>query len=122
MARIIILENDRSFSDNMLELLELEGHDLLEINEAAQIKHELHAFNPDLLIVDVFIDRKMSGPALISSLREGSDIPVLFIIDVYSQVTFSDQIKQISNCDSLTKPFKAKNLVKAVKHLLGLSK
>ncbi|WP_041738832.1 response regulator [Echinicola vietnamensis] len=121
MAKILILEKDQSLSDNMQEILELEGHELKEIDSVNDLKDGFCAFKPDLFILSAFLERYASGPELVNLLRKYHQIPVMFVSDVYSQVRFEAEIEAISNTIILKKPFKAKTLVQKVKEALVLA-
>ncbi|GGF38747.1 response regulator [Echinicola rosea] len=118
MSKILILEIDNSLSDNIREILQMEGHKLLEIDDVSDLKDTINLFEPDLFIIGAFLERKASGPAAVNIMRECHQIPVMFISDVYSQVHFEKDISEIANSTILTKPFKAKDLVKKVDEIL----
>ena len=121
MSKILILEKDQCLSDNIQEILQLEGYELMEIEDERHLKSAMVAFKPDLFIISAFLERYASGPELVNLLRKYHQIPVMFVSDVYSQVRFEAEIEAISNTIILKKPFKAKTLVQKVKEALVLA-
>ncbi|QDH80321.1 response regulator [Echinicola soli] len=118
MSKILILETDENLSDNIREILQMEGHELMEIDEVSDLNDALNKFYPDLFIIGVFLEQKTSGPATVNFMRRYHQIPVMFISDVYSQVNFEEEIREIQNIIILTKPFRAKDLVQKVSEIL----
>ncbi|WP_200978742.1 response regulator [Echinicola sp. 20G] len=118
MLKVIIVEKDTNFSNNIHEILDLHKFDIREINRTDLVKAEIAEFMPDLLIVSVNWDFKSSGIDLVKTLRTEYSIPVLFINDFYTQVDDSIDLSKISNSEAINKPFKTRDFLAAIDRLL----
>ncbi|MBD8489345.1 response regulator transcription factor [Echinicola sp. CAU 1574] len=119
MLKVIIVEKDTNFSNNIHEILNLHKFDIREVNRIDAVEAEIVEFMPDLLIVSVNWDFKSSGIDLVKKFRKGYNIPVLLINDFYTQVDDSIDLSKISNSEAINKPFKTRDFLAAIDRLLN---
>ena len=112
---ILLLDDDKDFTDSLYELLCSKGYEVLTantINKALQFAEENVI---DICLLDLRINGK-SGIDLCNMLSsKGIDIPVIFLTGYADD--FNDQIKEISRNKKVTvmrKPFKLAEFIKIV--------
>ncbi len=111
MPTIMVIDDDRQFCRLMKKLLELDGNDVITINDMAVawelLRHEL----PDLICCDIRL-QDASGLDLLSRRAEIDglvNIPIVTISGNYSRVS-QDQATRLGAFAYLTKPFKPSEL------------
>lgn len=119
MAKILVVEDDKSTNEAVVEYLNELGY---ETSGAFDGKQALEIFKRkcfDLVILDIMLP-EITGVVVLSKIRENSDIPVLMLTaidDEYMQILSFD-----GNADDyMTKPFSMIILGKRVQALLKRS-
>lgn len=113
MKRILIVEDDACIAELEKDYLEVEGFEVEICNNGVAGLNALKTNKFDLLILDVMLP-KMDGYAILRSLQEEKDIPVLMVSAKKEDI---DKIKGLSlgADDYITKPFNPSELVARVK-------
>ena len=81
---ILIVEDDRSYRKNLVEMFRLEGFEVYEAADGAEGLKEASENKPDLIIIDILLP-KMDGLTLLSKIRRNSDwetIPIILLTNV----------------------------------------
>ena len=119
MARIIVVDDERSIAEGVAAYLEREGHDVTTAATADRAV-ELGRTSPDLIVLDVMLGRG-SGFDVLRTLRgEGRRIPVIILsarVDVIDRVAGLE----LGADDYVTKPFEPRELVARVGAVLRRS-
>ena len=116
MTRILIVEDEVSFSEALSFLLEKEGY---ETRVAETGKQGIAAFNEeqfDLVLLDLMIP-EMSGIDVCRTIRTSSNIPIIMLTAKDSEV---DKVVglELGADDYVTKPYSARELVARIKAVL----
>ena len=112
MSRILIVEDEESFSDPLSYLLEKEG---FEVTVAADGNEALSVFerdSADLILLDLMLPG-MSGTEVCRQVRQRSNVPVIMLTAKDSEI---DKVVglEIGADDYVTKPFSVRELVARV--------
>lgn len=120
MARIAVVNDDQFYLEMMGDLLEDLGHQasLKPTHDGAYgvIKQQ----QPDLVIVDIRMERPAAGVDLIEALRrdpETMDIPILVITADIFFVERHIQVARQLGCAIMTKPFIIDDLQQEIERL-----
>ncbi len=82
-ARILILDDDAEVVENLTQVLQPWGFEVIALPVTSDVMGALQGYQPDLLILEVTMG-EMNGLALCQTLRntvQWSDLPVLFLTD-----------------------------------------
>ena len=116
MTRILIVEDEASFSDPLSWLLEREGHEVV-VREDGRSGLEEFTRNPaDLVLLDVMLPG-MSGVEVCRELRRESGVPIIMLTAKDSEV---DKVVglEIGADDYVTKPYSARELLARINAVL----
>jgi two-component system response regulator RegX3 len=116
MSKILIIEDEVSFSEALSFLLEKEG---FETSVAETGKAGIEAFNKeafDLVLLDLMIP-EISGIDVCRTIRTNSQIPIIMLTAKDSEV---DKVVglELGADDYVTKPYSARELVARIKAVL----
>ena len=116
MSKILIIEDEISFSEAISFLLEKEG---FETKVAETGKQGIDAFNSehfDLVLLDLMIP-EISGIDVCRTIRTSSNIPIIMLTAKDSEV---DKVVglELGADDYVTKPYSARELVARIKAVL----
>ena len=116
MTRLLVIEDEESFSDALRYLLTREG---FEVALAATGPEGLNAFErggADLVLLDVMLPG-MPGTEVCRELRMRSDVPIIMVTARDSEV---DKVVglELGADDYVTKPFSARELVARIRAVL----
>jgi two-component system response regulator RegX3 len=116
MSKILIIEDEVSFSEALSFLLEKEG---FETKVAETGKQGIDAFNAgqyDLVLLDLMIP-EISGIDVCRTIRTSSNIPIIMLTAKDSEV---DKVVglELGADDYVTKPYSARELVARIKAVL----
>jgi len=116
MSKILIIEDEISFSEALSFLLEKEG---FETKVAETGKQGIDAFNAgqyDLVLLDLMIP-EISGIDVCRTIRTSSNIPIIMLTAKDSEV---DKVVglELGADDYVTKPYSARELVARIKAVL----
>ncbi len=103
MKKILVIEDDDSIRDELVELLENANYEALVLNDFKHSLDEILKISPDLILLDINIPY-MNGEMLLKELREISSIPVIMVTSRNTEV---DEVLSISYGadDYITKPY-----------------
>jgi len=115
MAKILVIEDELSVRDNILELLEANNFQVTESdNGLAGIQLATQQL-PDLIVCDVMMP-ELDGYEVLTALRSNpatQTIPFIFLTAKASRDDWR-QGMELGSDDYLTKPFTAKELLSAI--------
>jgi two-component system response regulator ChvI len=113
---IAVVDDDTQIVTLIEEILEGEGYDVTSYRDSRTALHQIKARAPDLLILDVVMP-KMNGIELLRSLRQKSDIPVIFLTE---RIEEGEELLglQTGADDYIHKPFSQRALIERVKSVL----
>lgn len=116
MPKILLLEDDRTLAESLVEYLEFEDFEVTWLSDERLLEDlDLHAF--DLLILDLILTHK-PGELILKEIRgQGIEVPIL-IITAKHKIRDKETCFQNGADDYLTKPFNPKELALRLKSLL----
>ncbi len=103
MARIMIVEDDETISNELKELLQNSGYEAIILQDFNNALNEILKVAPDLLLLDINIPY-MNGELLLQSLRKSSNIPVIMVTSKNSETDEALSISYGAD-DYITKPY-----------------
>ncbi len=116
MTQLLLVEDDRSISENLSLFLRSEGFDVTVAVGQAQAMDLLGSRRFDLALVDISLPDG-NGFAVCAAVRAEAGIPVIFLTasgDEYSVVTGLD----MGADDYISKPFRPRELVSRIRTVL----
>ncbi len=115
MNKILVIEDDESYLDNIKILLEEEGYSVITASNGSKGIQRASKENPDLIICDIMLP-DISGHSILEELRKRQKTKFVPFIFLTAKSSASD-VREGMNLgadDYLTKPFLADDLLKAV--------
>ncbi len=116
MTTIALVDDDRNILTSVSIALESEGFDVRTYNDGASGLDGLTAAPPDLAVLDIKMPR-MDGLELLRRLRQGSDLPVIFLTSKDDEIDELFGLKMGAD-DFIRKPFSQRLLVERIKAVL----
>lgn len=103
MKKIVIVEDDKTISQELKELLDNSGYEATVLKDFSNSKEEVLSYNPDLILLDINIPY-LNGELLLKEIRKESNIPIIMVTSKNNE---SDEVLSISYGadDYITKPY-----------------
>jgi two-component system response regulator RegX3 len=116
LSRILIVEDEVSFSDPLSYLLKKEGYDVAVAETGPDGLAEFDKHGADLVLLDLMLPG-MSGIDVCRALRQRSSVPVIMLTAKDSEI---DKVVglEIGADDYVTKPYSSRELLARVKAVL----
>ncbi|SFV69703.1 Chemotaxis regulator-transmits chemoreceptor signals to flagelllar motor components CheY [hydrothermal vent metagenome] len=109
-TRIVIVEDDEITSLNLNMSLQKQGYSVVGVCDNAQeAKHKISASNPDLVIVDISLDKSNDGIELARIIKEKYNLPFIYLTS-YSDDDIISQAKRTEPYGYILKPFEPNSL------------
>ncbi|MEM9540318.1 MAG: EAL domain-containing protein [Cyanobacteria bacterium P01_E01_bin.42] len=115
MIKILAIEDDENIRDNLLEVLCLEGYDLVAAPNGRHGLQLAREESPDLILCDLMLP-ELNGYEVLQSIRQNTDlanIPFIFLTGKAEKEYFR-QGMELGADDYLTKPFSLSELLGAI--------
>jgi len=116
LSRILIVEDEVSFSDPLSYLLKKEGYDVAVAETGPEALAEFDKSGADLVLLDLMLPG-LSGVDVCRALRQRSSVPVIMLTAKDSEI---DKVVglEIGADDYVTKPYSSRELLARVKAVL----
>ena len=116
MTRILVVEDEVSFSDPLSYLLEKEGYDVAVAETGPDALAEFDRNGADLVLLDLMLPG-LSGVDVCRALRQRSSVPVIMLTAKDSEI---DKVVglEIGADDYVTKPYSGRELLARIKAVL----
>ncbi len=116
MEKILVIEDNGDVRRNIVDLLELAGYIITEASDGVEALKIVKDFKPDLVISDIMMPR-MDGYTLLREFQNNSTTSLIPFIFLSAKTETQDIRKGMSwgADDYITKPYKANDLLQAVK-------
>lgn len=103
MKRILIVEDDKTISKELSNLLSSSNYEPIELNGFSNSYEEIMSINPDLILLDINLPY-LNGEALLSKIRKTSNVPIIMVTSKNAEV---DEVLSMSYGadDYITKPY-----------------
>ncbi len=120
MARVLLIDDDRSNLESMRQFLRINGHELAWAEDGEQGLEQISQFRPELIICDVIMPH-LGGYAVLETVRadpELAGIPVLLFSAAMDEETRAIAMSRGAT-EVLAKPFDLAQLRGAMGRCLG---
>lgn len=119
MARLLLVEDDKTIVENLTEFLSSEGFEIVSASGQARALELIAKEQFDLALLDVSLPDG-NGFSVCKAIKTDSNTPVIFLTasgDEYSTVTGFE----LGAEDYISKPFRPRELVSRIKNILRLT-
>ena len=116
MTRILVVEDEVSFSDPLSYLLRKEGYDVTVAENGNDALSEFDSTGADLVLLDLMLPG-LSGVDVCRALRQRSNVPVIMLTAKDSEI---DKVVglELGADDYVTKPYSSRELLARIKAVL----
>lgn len=116
MTRILVVEDEESFSEALGYLLGREGFDVTLADTGTKAIEEFDRIGADLVLLDLMLPG-LSGTEVCKQLRQRSDVPIIMLTAKDSEV---DKVVglELGADDYVTKPYSSRELVARIRAVL----
>ncbi|WP_040632294.1 response regulator transcription factor [Mobilicoccus pelagius] len=116
MTRILVVEDEESFSDPLAYLLRKEGYDVAIAETGPAALEEMERTGGDLVLLDLMLPG-LSGIDVCRTLRQRSSVPIIMLTAKDSEI---DKVVglEIGADDYVTKPYSSRELLARIKAVL----
>ncbi|MEX5707606.1 response regulator transcription factor [Parafrankia sp. FMc6] len=116
MTRLLVVEDEESFSDALSFMLEREGFEVAVVGDGPSALAEFDRHGADLILLDLMLPG-LSGTEVCRTLRARSTVPVIMLTARDSEI---DKVVglELGADDYVTKPFSARELVARIRAVL----
>ncbi len=116
MTRILVVEDEESFSDPLSYLLRREGYEVAIADDGPAALEEFDRNGADLVLLDLMLPG-LPGTEVCRQLRARSNVPVIMLTAKDSEI---DKVVglELGADDYVTKPFSSRELVARVRAVL----
>jgi two-component system response regulator RegX3 len=116
MTKILVVEDEESFSEALAYLLGREGFDVTVADSGPKAIEEFDRGGADLVLLDLMLPG-LSGTEVCRQLRQRSDVPIIMLTAKDSEV---DKVVglELGADDYVTKPYSSRELVARIRAVL----
>ena len=116
MTRVLVVEDEESFSEALSYMLRKEGYEVAVANTGTGALEEFDRSGADLVLLDLMLPG-LSGTEVCRQLRQRSNVPVIMLTAKDSEV---DKVVglELGADDYVTKPFSSRELVARIRAVL----
>lgn len=116
MAVIALVDDDRNILTSVQMALENEGYQVRAFTDGAAALSSMTQTPPDMAVLDIKMPR-MDGMELLRRLRQGSDLPVIFLTSKDEEI---DEVLglRMGADDYVRKPFSQRLLIERIRAVL----
>ena len=103
MKKILIIEDDKTISDELKILLDDNGYDSYQLFNFHQVAKKIIEFDPDLVLLDIVLPGT-NGQTILKEIRKESNLPVIMLTSKTGDI---NEIMSMSHGadDYITKPY-----------------
>lgn len=116
MTRVLVVEDEESFSDALSFMLRREGYEVGVAADGATALEEFDRHGADLVLLDLMLPG-ISGTEVCRTLRQRSTVPIIMVTAKDGEV---DKVVglELGADDYVTKPFSSRELVARIRAVL----
>jgi len=116
MTKVLIVEDEVSFSDALAYLLKKESYEVEVAVNGAQAIESFNTFAPDLILLDLMIP-EVSGTEVCRVIRSTSQVPIIMLTAKDSEI---DKVVglELGADDYVTKPYSSRELLARIKAVM----
>jgi len=113
VKKILVVDDDKEFSEELKELLFLSGYETMVINDSTQTFDAARTLKPDNILLDIKMNG-MDGFQVLEKLKQSPETAKISIIAMTGYFTEEEHFRLMSMCGMdtcLRKPFNALDLI-----------
>jgi two-component system response regulator RegX3 len=116
LARVLVVEDEESFSDALSYMLRREGFEVSVAGTGTEALTEFDRTGADIVLLDLMLP-EMSGTEVCRQMRQKSNVPIIMITARDSEI---DKVVglEIGADDYVTKPYSPRELVARIRAVL----
>ena len=116
MTRVLVVEDEESFSDALSYMLRREGYDTVVASTGTDALVEFDRAGADIVLLDLMLPG-LSGTEVCRSLRAKSSVPIIMLTAKDAEI---DKVVglELGADDYVTKPYSARELVARIRAVL----
>ena len=116
MTKILVVEDEESFSEALAYLLGREGFEVTVADSGTKAIEEFDRVGADLVLLDLMLPG-LSGTEVCKQIRQRSDVPIIMLTAKDSEV---DKVVglELGADDYVTKPYSSRELVARIRAVL----
>jgi two-component system, OmpR family, response regulator RegX3 len=116
VARVLVVEDEESFSDALSYMLRKEGFEVSVAQTGPQALTEFERSGADIVLLDLMLP-EMAGTEVCRQLRQKADVPIIMVTARDSEI---DKVVglEIGADDYVTKPYSPRELVARIRAVL----
>ncbi|MCU0265366.1 MAG: response regulator transcription factor [Actinomycetia bacterium] len=116
MTRVLVVEDEESFSEALSYLLRREGFEVVVAADGRTALEEFDRSGADLVLLDLMLP-EVSGTEVCRALRQRSTVPVIMLTAKDSEI---DKVVglELGADDYVTKPFSSRELIARIRAVL----
>lgn len=118
MAKILIIEDEKSTQKFLKLILEKEGHEISSAFDGASAVEKTREEQPDIILSDLMLPTPPSDVELLKKLREAAPDSPIVVISGYPSQDRIRECEALGVKDFLTKPFEVPFVREIVGRLL----
>src|SRR5688572_8492590 len=123
MAKIFVVDDELTMVQMVTETLRAEGHEVFPFTNAAQALESLEAQSPDLVVVDMILEKsRVHGLDVLAKARTLNPPSVVIVITGFGTVETAVDAMKKGAYDYLEKPFKLEDFKACVERALSYNK
>ena len=121
MSKLLIVDDSAALLEVMKNILERNGYIVKTLNNTAGIFNEIREFQPDLLILDIYLAGE-DGREICKALKKNDETKHVCILVFSASPKTLEDYKSYYADDFIEKPFDITNLVEKIKSVLDYCK
>jgi len=116
MTKVLIVEDEVSFSDALAYLLKKESYEVQVAVNGKDAIESFNSFSPDLILLDLMIP-EVSGTEVCRVIRSTSQVPIIMLTAKDSEI---DKVVglELGADDYVTKPYSSRELLARIKAVM----
>jgi len=116
VTRILVVEDEESFSDALSFMLKREGYEVTVAGDGNDAVHEFDSHGADLVLLDLMLPG-LSGTEVCRAIRGKSNVPIIMVSAKDGEI---DKVLglELGADDYVTKPFSSRELLARVRAVL----
>lgn len=120
-AKILIVDDSKDILEGMKMFLEIKNYEVRTVSNAQSIMEEISSFDPDLLILDIFLSG-FDGRELCKTLKTDKDTKHLKIILFSAASNALEDYGYYGADECLEKPFGLNDISEKIESVLRITK
>ena len=119
--KVLIVDDDKEFLEELQETLALSGYDSVAINDSTRAVDTAAKIKPDIILLDLKMD-KMSGFVVATRLKQNADtssIPIIAITGYFlrEKLTVFMKVCELETC--MEKPFSPLDVINQIERVIA---